>query len=176
MRRPATQLVLLSLLAVPIGLPAPARAATFLAQSVEETARTSDAVVRGTVIGMSSRWVGTRIVTDVEIAVTSAWKGAPGRTVTVTVPGGAVGDLAQRVDAAPEFTVGEDVVVFVQRAPRGKMLRVNGLAMGKYRVENGQATPASQGARLEGPPVAVGEKLVQPMTVDELERRVRGVR
>jgi hypothetical protein len=56
------------------------------------------------------------------------------------------------------------------------LLRVNGLAMGKYRVENGKATPASEGAHLQGPPVAAGEKLVQPMTVDELERRVRSVR
>jgi hypothetical protein len=175
-RRPATLLLLLSLLSAPLVLPASARAATFIAQSVEETARTSDAVVRGTVVGTTSRWVGPRIFTEVEIAVTSAWKGTPGRTVTVTVPGGAVGELAQRVDAAPEFTIGEDVVVFVQRAPRGNMLRVNGLAMGKYRVENGRATPGSEGAHFEGPPVAAGEKLVQPMTVDELERRVRSAK
>ncbi len=172
MRRPATLLTLSLLLLAPAG----ARPATFAARSVEESARTSDAVVRGTVLGMSSRWLGARIVTDVEIAVASAWKGQPGGRVVVTVPGGVVGDLGQRVDAAPTFTVGEDVVVFVERAPRGDMLRVNGLALGKFRVAGGLATPDTDGARFAGGPIAAGEKLVQPMTVDELERRVRSAR
>ncbi len=174
MRRPWTLLSLASLLLLLLA-PAGAGAGTLRAKSVEESARTSDAVVRGKVVSTSSRWDGGHIVTDVEIAVASAWKGQPGRRVTVTIPGGVVGDLGQHVDAAPKFTVGEDVVVFVQRAPNGKLLRVNGLAQGKYRVEDGLARPDTDGVRFETGPIGAGEKLVQPMTVDELERRVRSV-
>jgi hypothetical protein len=172
-RRPWTFLSLASLLLL---APGGARAGALQAKSVEESARTSDAVVRGTVLSTTSRWDAGHIVTDVEIAVTSAWKGQPGRQVTVTIPGGVVGDLGQRVDAAPEFTVGEEVVVFVQRAPNGRMNRVNGLAQGKYRVEDGLARPDISGVDLHARAIGPGEKLVQPMTVDELERRVKGAR
>jgi hypothetical protein len=173
-RRPATFLLIAPLLLL---APPRARAATMFARSVEDTARTSDAVVRGTVVGITSRWVGTRIVSDVEIAVSAAWKGAPGARITVTVPGGTVGKLAQRVDAAPAFEEGEDVVVFAQRAPRGDLLRVNGLALGKYRVDGSLAKPGTDGIALVGTgALRAGEKLVQPMTVGELERRVRSAR
>jgi hypothetical protein len=169
-------LTLLSLASLLVLAPGGARAGTLLAKSVEESARTSDAVVRGTVLSVTSRWAGGHIVTDVEIAVTSSWKGQPGRQVTVTIPGGVVGDLGQRVDTAPEFTVGEEVVVFVQRAPNGRMNRVNGLAQGKYRVEDGLAKPDTSDVELHARAIGPGEKLVQPMTVDELERRVKGAR
>ncbi len=175
MRRPRTLLAVAPLLL--LLAPAGARGATLVAKSVEESARTSDAVVRGTVVSTASRWDAGHIVTDVEIAVTSAWKGQPGSKVTVTIPGGVVGDLGQHVDAAPKFTVGEDVVVFVQRAPNGRMNRVNGLAQGKYHVEDGLARPDTDGVRIVvRQPVPAGEKLVQPMTVDELEQRVRSAR
>lgn len=175
MRRPWTLFPLAASLL--LLAPAGARAGSLRAKSVEESARTSDAVVRGTVLSTASRWAAGHIVTDVEIAVASAWKGQPGSRVTVTIPGGVVDDLGQHVDAAPKFTVGEEVVVFVQRAPNGRMNRVNGLAQGKYRVEGGLARPDTDGVRLEQIGVArAGEKLVQPMTVDELERRVRSAR
>lgn len=174
MRRP---LPLLLAALLPLLVPSAARPSTFLATSVEETARDADAVVRGKVLRTSSRWVGGRIVTDAEIAVASAWKGAPGERVVVTVPGGTVGDVAQRVDAAPTFTQGEEVVVFASRARRGTGWRVGHAALGKYRVEEGgRVRPGAAGARFEPRALPAGERLVEEMTVDELERRVRAAR
>ena len=116
-------------------------------------------------------------MTDVEISVASAWKGQPGERVTVTVPGGTVGDLAQHVDAAPVFTEGEEVVVFLARVRRGPPgWRVNGLALGKFRVEEDKAVPGTGGARFETRALAANERLVGPMSVGELERRVRSAR
>jgi hypothetical protein len=169
-RRPPPLLLaaLLALLAA-----APARATTFVATSVEEIARGADAVVRGKVVSASSRWEGKRIVTDVAIAVSEAWKGAPGRRVVLTVRGGTVGRIAQRVDAAAAFTVGEEVVVFASRARGGAGWRVGHAALGKYRVEDGRVRPGTEGARFEPRPIAPGERLVEEMSVEELERRVR---
>ena len=163
--------VLLLVVAAP-----PARAALFAATTVEETARSSDAVVRGTVRSARGRLTadGRRVVTDVEIAVASAWKGAPGEVVRVVVPGGATPGLAMSVDGAPTFDVGEEVVVFLARI--GGAWRVMGHALGKYRVEAGEARPAFHAADvLQGAPAA-GERAAGPMPVDELERRVRGAR
>ncbi|WP_242393709.1 hypothetical protein [Anaeromyxobacter oryzisoli] len=172
MKRPlAAILVLLALCSA-----VPAAAALFRAASVEEAARSSDAVARGTVVRMASRYApgSGRIVTDVEIAVSSAWKGSPGERVTVTVPGGQVGGVGQYVDAAPVFAVGEEVVVFLARRP-GAWL-VNGLAMGKWTIAGASATPAVHAEDQRYRPLAAGEAPIAPMATAELERRVREAR
>lgn len=170
--RPLTALLLAAAL---LAAPRPTHAATFLETSVEETARTSQAVVRGVVERTRSRWAGTRIMTEVELRVTSAWKGQPGERLILLVPGGTVGELAQTVDAAPTFQEGEEVVVFAGR--RGKRTwRVNGLALGKYRIEGDVATPDTGEARFERRALATGERAVGRMPVAELEARVRGAK
>ncbi|HEX9049602.1 MAG TPA: hypothetical protein VF841_03630 [Anaeromyxobacter sp.] len=157
--------------------PGRAAAATFVATSVEEVARTSDAVVRGRVARTAARATRDgRIVTEVEIAVRDAWKGAPAATVRVVVPGGRLPGVAMRVDAAPSFAPGEEVVVFLSRG--GEIWYVNGLALGKFRVDGASARPALGGAAVLPRPVplAAGERQVGPMPVAELERRVRAAR
>lgn len=173
-RPPVVPLLVLALLA-PLFHAAPARASTFLETSVEETARGADAVVRGKVLRTSARWVGGRIVTEAEISVASAWKGAPGERITVRVPGGRVGDLAQRVSGSPAFEQDEEVVVFAARAGPGRW-GVVGLALGKYRVTAGEARPDLSGVRFETRRLADGERPVTRLPVDELERRVRAAR
>ena len=156
---------------------AAARAATFVAPSVEEMARSSDLVVRGRVLGTAGRALpGGRIVTEVEIEVDpdGAWKGAPARTVRLVVPGGRAGRTAMRVDAAPSFSEGEDVVVFLSRA--GPAWRVNGQALGKFRVEGAEVRPAVEGSRLLEKELGPGERRVGSMPLAELERRVRAAR
>jgi hypothetical protein len=153
----------------------PAAATTFLAASVEEIARSSEAVVRGRVVATAARATDDgRIVTDVDVAVASAWKGATEDTVRLVVPGGSLGWIALRVEGAPTFEPGEEVVVFAGR--EGRAWRVNGYALGKYRVVRGEARPALSGATVRPRALSAGERGVGPMPVAELERRVRGAR
>jgi hypothetical protein len=154
---------------------APAAATTFVASSVEEMARSSEAVVHGRVIATAARATGDgRIVTDVDVAVASAWKGAPEETVRLVVPGGSLGWIALRVEGAPTFAQGEEVVVFAGR--EGRAWRVNGYALGKYRVVGGEARPAVGSARVLPRALTAGERAVGPMSLAELERRVRSAR
>jgi hypothetical protein len=154
---------------------AQAGAATFVVPSVEEMARSSDVVVRGRIVDLASRaMAGGRIVTEVEVLVASAWKGAPDATMRFLVPGGRAGGLALRVDSAPTFEPGEEVVLFLSRS--GAAWRVNGQALGKFRVEGKEARPALDGARVLPREPAAGERVVGAMPVDELERRVRTAR
>jgi hypothetical protein len=153
----------------------PVAATTLLETSVEELARGADLVVRGKVLRTTAQWRGGRIVTEAEIAVASAWKGAAGERVAVVVPGGRVGDVAQQVSGSPSFAQDEEVVVFAARVgPRD--LGVVGLALGKFRVEGDVVRPHLEGARVEPRTLAPGERRVEPMGVDELERRVRAAR
>src|SRR5512133_537351 len=163
------------LAAVLLALAAPAGAAIFAAMSVEEMARSSDAVVRGLVISREARLTSDqRIVTEVEIAVASAWKGEPEGIVRVVVPGGSLGWIALAVDAAATFEDGEEVVVFLARNGRG--YSVAGHALGKYAVAGEEARPALGAAQVLPRTLAAGERLVEAMSVAELERRVRSAR
>jgi hypothetical protein len=155
---------------------APARAALFVATSVEEAARASDAVVRGTVVSARGRVTagGRRVVTDVEISVASAWKGTPGATVRVVVPGGTTPGLGMAVDGAPTFAEGEEVVVFLGRI--GDAWEVLGLGAGKYRIDGPDARPAVHPADVRPRALAPGERAAGPMPLAELERRVRAAR
>jgi hypothetical protein len=154
--------------------PAVASAAVFLETSVEEVSRVSDAVVRGRVEKRTSFYSRDRrtILTWVEISVSSAWKGAPGERVRVIVPGGRVGNLAQRVDAAPGFVEGEEVVVFLSR--RADFWELNGLALGKFAVRDGQAVPELAAVEMRAKVLGAGERRVEEMALDELQRRVAG--
>ena len=153
----------------------PVHAALANQASVEDLARTSDAVVRGRVERQTSRMVGRRIVTDVEIRVASVWRGTAPQRVTVTVPGGIVGDLGQRVDGMASFTEGEEVVVFVGHGSDGAW-RVNGAAQGKFEVAAAQARPNLRDVKFLRSEVRSGERAAEPMPVAELERRVREAR
>jgi hypothetical protein len=154
---------------------APAAATTFVASSVEEMARSSEAVVHGRVIATAARATADGgIVTDVDVAVASAWKGAPEQTVRLVVPGGTLGQIALRVEGAPTFAPGEEVVVFAAR--EGRAWRVNGYALGKYRVVGGEARPSVGSARVLPRALTAGERAVGPMSLAELERRVRSAR
>jgi len=166
------RLALALLLAAP---PALAPAAVFLDTSVEDVARDSEAVLEGRVMRKASHLSrdGRTIWTEVEIAVSAAWRGAPEDFVKLAVPGGRVGDLAQRVDAAPAFAEGERVVVFVTR--RGAYWQLAGLALAKYRVEGGRAVPDLQEASFLPRALRAGERRVEAMALDELRARVRGV-
>jgi hypothetical protein len=155
----------------------PALGAEAIALSVEELARSSDAVVRGQVRGMTATLSsdGRRIFTLVDLEVSATWRGDAGKTVKVIVPGGIVGDIGQRVDGAPTFAEGEEVVVFLNSAEAGGH-RVAGLSQGKFSVAGANATPDLAHLRMVGRKVAAGERAAEDMDLAELEQRVRSVR
>jgi hypothetical protein len=152
-----------------------ARAALAVQVSVEDLARTSDAVVRGVVQRRAGVRAGTRIYTEVEVRAAEVWRGAAPATVKVQVPGGVVGDIGQRVDAAPVFSDGEEVVLFLSRSGEHPF-RVNGLAQGKFKVEGLQAKPDLSSTTFVKREVARGERAAEPMGLAELERRAREAR
>ncbi len=83
--------------------------------SLDQLAAGADSVVVGTVVELTSRWNADRshIETLVTISVEERLKGAPGDVrVTITVPGGQVGEIREMVSDTPGFQVGERVAVF----------------------------------------------------------------
>jgi hypothetical protein len=152
----------------------PALGAQAVALSVEGLTRASDAVVHGQVRRLSTTLSpdGRRIFTLVELEVGAALRGEPARVIQLIVPGGVSGAIGQRVDGAPAFAEGEEVVVFLHRA-EADSYRVTGLAQGKFSVAGPQARPDLSHLQFVARQVPAGERAVEPMPVAELERRVR---
>jgi hypothetical protein len=94
----------------------------------------SAAIVTGTVTETTARKIGHRIVTETTVAVDRVYKGEVGMTVTLTTPGGTVGDETSVVFGAPRFVDGDAVLLYLQQGPHGEV-RTTALALGAYRLE-----------------------------------------
>ncbi|MFL5303285.1 MAG: hypothetical protein ACJ79R_23395, partial [Anaeromyxobacteraceae bacterium] len=168
------------LLAIALGAllaPLAARATLVRPTTVEAMARRSDAVVRGVIVSRRSisGSGAKRIVTLVDVETRAVWRGEAPPLVVVVVPGGTVDGLAQHVAGAPEFTIGEEVALFLRREGRGRF-RVKNLALGKFAIRGGQAAPRLDGVGFVAGEVTAGERRVEAMSAAELERRVRSAR
>jgi len=91
-------------------------ASMMLPMTVEELTEDADLVAVGRVVHKESKLSagGGRIFTVVTIDVSEAWKGATSKQVEIHVPGGTVDGISQVVVGVPQFTVGEDAVVFLK--------------------------------------------------------------
>ena len=139
----------------------------------------AERIVLGTVESQVSRWSSDHqaIYTDVTIRVSRVYKGAvkPGDAMVVRREGGVVDGMGMRVFGAAHFTVGEEVVIFVET--RGNAAWTVGMTQGKLRV-----TVGNDGVKRVAP--ALGEvaftragpatqALAQPRRLDDFEREVR---
>lgn len=100
-----------------------------------ELVLTATAVAHGRVVDVRARAPSDtrRIERQVTLEVTDYFKGDLGRTVTVFVPGGQAGPYRTVVPGAPEFTEGEEVILFLgSNAPAPPY--IVGLSQGVFRV------------------------------------------
>lgn len=156
-----------------------ALATTLVAMDVPALTRSSDLVVRGTVVRVESRWTldHQRIVTDNEILVSETLKGNQvGKTVVAMQPGGVVGDVGQLVHGAAKFSLGDEVVVFLEK--RGDRAFVVGLAQGRFVVDRSGPEPMVKTGEddlflVDGKTHQPVEAPVQPMTLSKLTSLIR---
>jgi hypothetical protein len=139
----------------------------------------SELVVHGRVVGIRPQIVGDRrtIETVVAVAVLDAIKGQPGETVYFRVPGGQVGRYRRFMVGAPEFSSGEEVVLFLKGRPPGVPYPF-GLSQGVYRVVRDAA-----GRGVVTPPVVSeaagrvvrGDPSRRPVELAAFTRNVRAI-
>ena len=135
MRRSHRSLIA-SLLLVAAIAAAPGHATTMLPRSVEDLARASAHVVRATTISTHAAWdAQRRIVTTVRLRAIESLSGriAAGTEFEVQHLGGIVDGIEMTVIGAPEFPIGEEVVLFLAPNGRGSLETVS-LAQGKLEV------------------------------------------
>ena len=130
------------LLCVALVLALPSRATSMPERSTAEVAAASDLVVLATALSARAAWVGGRIITFTELRVERTLRGAGPRTpatVTVALPGGELGDIAQRVPGTPAMLVGGRYQLCLGAEVLGGARTVVGLWQGAWRVGEGDA-------------------------------------
>jgi hypothetical protein len=147
-----------------LAVPAVIRATVLLPIEFRELVTVATTIVHGRVAEVRAEWVDGRrsIETFLTIDADEYFKGGPGETVIVRVPGGQMGRYRTVLVGAPEFQRGDEVVLFLRGNPaRGAV--IVGLSQGAFRV-----APDRAGRRVVTTPVLMGKP------VDQREPIVRG--
>ena len=135
-------------------------------------------IARGRVVAVEPRWTDDRrgIETLVTLQAETYLKGALGETVQFRNPGGRLGRFRSFTVGAPEFAVGQRVIVFLGARSPG-IPYVVGLNQGVYRL-----TPGGQQWLVTPPPVLPtvrtarvvrGDVTRTPTPLAQFEQRVR---
>jgi hypothetical protein len=142
----------------------PADASSFARVGLDYLVSQNGLVVQGEVLSTRSYWndPGTLILTDVQISVTEVLKGRwSNPEITVTIPGGTVGDDTIAVLGGAELKPGKPYVLFLQR---GELPGIRGVyvvpdhSQGVFEIQSRQGGPraVSQAVRLALVPDAFG--------------------
>ncbi|MFQ5499363.1 MAG: hypothetical protein ACE5FH_06795 [Candidatus Zixiibacteriota bacterium] len=114
--------------------------AAMVEQTIKQMADNSTDIVSARVVSVGSFWNEdkTFIFTSVTLDVKSPIKGNLAATsqIEVLVPGGVVDGTGLRVEHAPEFETGQDVIAFLSPQPQNRY-RVTAWEQGKFTVESG---------------------------------------
>jgi hypothetical protein len=158
---------------------APIHATVLVPASLSELARDARVIARGQVVRVDGRWTEDRrtIETIVTLEAEAYMKGQLGETLQFRVPGGTLGRYRNLVMGAPQFAVGQRVIVFLGvNGPRVPYLV--GLNQGVYRVD-----ATTRGALVLPPPVMPGvvgpvvrgTAALAPAPLEKFEREVRAL-
>jgi len=148
-----------------LGAVAPAGASTFFRVGLDSLVAGNETIVFGEAVSADSHWndAGTFIVTDVRVSVSQVLKGrVEGDEITVTVPGGKVGELTSIVVGGAQVTPGKWYVLFLDRldllGSQG-VLAVRDHGQGAFDVETAgrELRAFSQGRRHELLPDGAGK-------------------
>jgi hypothetical protein len=158
-------------------LPLAASATTILPTDFTGMVAASPVIVHGRVVGVQAQTTSGRrsIESLVTVAVIDPIKGPAASQIVFRVPGGEIGRYRRIFVGAPEFTAGEEVVLFL--SGQGPSVPAPfGLNQGVYRVTRagGRAmvtplVPASAGRVVRGDPAR------RPLTIEAFTRQVRTI-
>lgn len=146
-----------------------AQATVLLPAEFSEIVNGSEIIVHGQVVDVRADWSGDRLRIDTLVTVQagSYMKGGPGETVTFRVPGGTVGRYSSVLVSAPQFRVGEEVVLFLDSSGPA-IAHVFGLNQGVFRIRR----EARSGRRFVVPPAVVARSApAQAVRRGALDRR-----
>lgn len=158
-----------------------AHATVVVPADMGELSRDARIIARGRIAATEARWTDDRraIETLVTLEAEAYLKGSLGATVQFRVPGGRIGRFRSVTIGAPEFAVGQRVIVFLGAREPGIPF-VLGLSQGVFRVElDGRSWLVTPPPVLPtaGRTVRIvrGDPTRKPTPLADFERRVRDI-
>lgn len=130
--------------------------------SPQDLTKHADLIAIGKISAITSSWSegNKRIITDVNLTVKQYLKGQlQSEVVTISHPGGEVGEIGELYSHTPRFKKDEEVLVFAKKDGKGKFQIVGG-ERGKYTV----ATDHRSGKKM----------ISEEITLDDFAARVKG--
>lgn len=132
---------LLLLLAAGLAL-ASAHATTVIPPTFDQLVTDAEFIFEGTVTDVRSQWTGAgaerHIMTEVTFRIEDAIKGVPGKSYTVQMLGGTVGDETMAVSDAPRFKIGDRDILFVEHNG-SQFIPLVGIMHGRFHVQTDAA-------------------------------------
>lgn len=136
----------------------PAAGTTLARMGLEQLTARAAAVVRARCAAVEVRTDARGMWTLTTFERVESWKGIVPQRFQVRLPGGAAGGLRETVAGAPQFSAGEDAVLFLEPLRSGGWTIV-GWAQGTYRIRRTSRDGAGRAV-----PDAAGMTLVDPRT------------
>jgi hypothetical protein len=148
------------------------QAATFVGMNERRLARAADAIVVGTIDAIATVAAEDgSIDTLVTVAVDHAYKGAPGRLLTLKQPGGQIDGRGFWIPGSPSFRRGERQLLFLSASGDGTA-RTTALGLGQFRLVPHPRTGAAMAERrLEAS--FLGERPLRRVPLRRLLRTIR---
>jgi hypothetical protein len=115
---PFRRIALLGLALVSLGLPRWAHATTVVAPEFNDLVNQADYIVRASVKSVTAEWRENQgrkyIASQVALEIIAIIRGLPPQPLVLELVGGRVGAEELVIEGAPQFLVGDDVILFVQ--------------------------------------------------------------
>jgi hypothetical protein len=117
-------------------------ATTVIPPTFDQLVSDAEFIFEGTVTESRSEWTGAgadrHIMTHVTFQIEDSIKGAPGKSYTIQVLGGTVGDETMEVSDAPRFKIGNRDILFVEHNGT-QFIPLVGIMHGRFHVQTDAA-------------------------------------
>jgi len=97
---------------------------------VDRFTEQSDVIVRGIVSSKDATWVDKTLYTQYSLVVQETIQGDPQPSVTMAVLGGTDGNIGLHVPGAPNFNIGDELILFGRTFEGHKSFKPVGLSAG----------------------------------------------
>ena len=163
------------------------RATTVVPPTFNQLVGQAEIIFQGTVTEVRSVWEGEgaqrHIDTYITFQIDNSLKGNPGRSYTIRVLGGTVGEDTMEVTCAPKFQVGDKQILFVEHNGQ-QFVPLVGIMHGQLRIERDQQTGREFIATHDGDPLrdltqlgrneeaAVAADAAEAISLDDLKANI----
>ena len=168
--------VIFAMLVTSCVLPLPG--ATLERLSLDDMITRSTTIVRGKVAASWAAYTGSVIYTHYQIQVSEQFKGTPGDSVEVMLPGGTAKGLSQSFSGSPVLKQGDEFVFFLWTS-KGGITWITGLTQGLFSLPPGDGGTDRMATRAASHELMLDRETSRPvkdtaltMSLSELRARI----